>query len=293
MNRCDQEKIHEYVEGVLDEKTCCEVELHLHECPQCAKEVRMLQTMEQLLKKHLNLSDLSVLDPKEIPSVEEVWLPLQERMLRERATAQKNIRLQWWRWGVVVAASVVLLVVAFPLRWFFSIPQDNQSGWIEKGLLTPQWRMLYVHHPTSQGSRDPISTPRDAVDGQVLHPRDLVQFSYEVPEDFHVMIVSINSSGKVDPFVPLVQMHSVAVQKGKGSLPRQRSLILDEYIGPERFFVLYRKKPFTFTQIRKFLYDAWLQSGRNVIKLRIPSATWQSRTFLIHKKHKVSEPPSR
>jgi len=123
-------------------------------------------------------------------------------------------------------------------------------------------------------------------DEDILYPGDLMKFSYQLSDDFQMMIVSVDQNGKVSIFVPFGERSSMLVKAGKGSLPVQEdSLELDDFIGKERIFVLYSKHRFWYKDVKRSLQRVF-QEKKVLSKVKLIPGTWKiAKSILINKKN--------
>jgi|GEM_PF-3075794 len=145
---------------------------------------------------------------------------------------------------------------------------------------SPDILMLYL--PGAEAKKKKMLS-LNALNGQKLFPGDFIQFQYKIPKKVHIMITSINQKGEVFAFIPFQGGSSMLLQRKKGTLPSEASLELDDYIGPERFFVILANDSFTFTQVKRVLKKTVsLQSKTLHVAKRFPSQWWV-KTILIQK----------
>lgn len=102
-----QEKMHDYLDGVLPEELCADFEAHLGNCPECAKEVEALREVLQLLKE---------MPIEHLP--EDFEATLHEALVRESETIKNRqvdttfkVRFKKWQKGLTYAAAVFLVGV--------------------------------------------------------------------------------------------------------------------------------------------------------------------------------------
>lgn len=206
----------------------------------------------------------------------------------------RDASADWWEemlrsWWLPALTTTMLLIVLLPSWLNRTAPNQAPSLLPErtsKGVATPQPRPSPLQSPTIQLMiyKQGQSHSRVAYKQQRLNPGDLIQFSYTLPKAVHLMIVSINERGDISKFVPLDQQGSVRRQAGQGELPNaQDSLELDDYIGMERLFVVYRQKPFDFSMLKSVVAQAFQKAGKDLKDLKELPKPWHHQNFLIHK----------
>lgn len=224
--------------------------------------------------------------------------------LHEQTSHIPSLFSGWFKW---MHWSLATVAVALCIIWF--IPQNQEHPSL---LLTPQKthveprtqptkrplftakgfpiRMLHAHRHF--GSPTLAFTPAQHTrSGAQLYPGDLVQFSYHLEEPLHLMIVSLNNRGEVFPFVPFRGTESIYVKSGKGTLPRNISLKLDQYIGPERFFIIASKDHFRYKEVQETLLTQWKRQDKDLIHWPEHTSKWSIvQSILIYKRPKYSSP---
>lgn len=137
------------------------------------------------------------------------------------------------------------------------------------------------------------SIPELVRPGQVLHPGDFVQFRYSAPRPLHIMIVSLNNKGEVFAFHPFQGKRSSKMTPGEQrSIPTKGSFELDDYLGPERFFIVISRRSFPFSLVKKILTHAYKVSKGKIERIQRIPGPWRAHTILI-KKVRRSSPADR
>ena len=93
---------------------------------------------------------------------------------------------------------------------------------------------------------------RLGVDGARLHAGDWVQFRYVAQGRTHLFIVSVDDDGIVTPLYPEHEGESVTVQPA-GRHVLEGSVILDDAIGPERFYAFFSSEPLQYERLAPLL----------------------------------------
>jgi hypothetical protein len=85
-------------------------------------------------------------------------------------------------------------------------------------------------------------------DGARLAPETRVRFLYDSPDFDYLMLVSVTGAGEVTVLYPMTEGPSIPVVRGVG-IPLQGAVLLDEHLGPERFYALFSSTPLAFGQV--------------------------------------------
>jgi len=132
-----------------------------------------------------------------------------------------------------------------------------------------------------------------ARNGQVLFAGDLIQFTADTPHDLHAMILSVNAQGQTTVVIPYTGTQSRKIQAGTQRLPSRSSLELDDERGLEAYLFLTSQMPFDAQQAKQSVIQAFARAGRDLLRLDIRSALFQTQIFLIQKQAHTSMPTPR
>jgi hypothetical protein len=89
-----------------------------------------------------------------------------------------------------------------------------------------------------------------------LRPGDRIRFAYSLGEDAYLLIINLDGEGKTTAYYPSGGGDSLAVEAGqKVFLPG--SIRLDEYLGPERIFAVFTRKPLRVSEAEAAADRAW------------------------------------
>lgn len=210
--------------------------------------------------------------------------------LREKASRlrEKASRFGGWSsWlplGVSAAALVLILRV---LPWEESRPSRlafEPGGERPKG--GPSSFTLYFSRKTAEG----FQHKEDAKPGEILREGDLIQVGYVAPQPLHFLLLSLNQRGEVSAIVPLEAKESLPLPKGRGTLPKEGSLALDENLGLELFLFLVSDAAFSFATAQKAVEAAYQKVGGDLRKLQTIPGPWSSHPLLIVKASGGSAP---
>lgn len=250
------------------------------------------------------------LAPPSPPDTRGAWLALQARMTPEVAPPSPprphigawleglSNWLQQWA-PVSMATAAVALLLLFPLESPKPLTPSSSAPRAPRSVTLPLYkhkggpfRMLHARQQldTPELSYRPAQMTRAY---ETLYPGDLVQFLYRLDAPLHVMVVSLNKKGEVFAFVPLRGEKSIKLGPGKGTLPHKNSLVLDKYIGPERFFMVASKRPFTLSRLRRDLVRQWESQQHHLDHWPTFQDPWHVvQTLLIHKQPLADQDPA-
>lgn len=150
------------------------------------------------------------------------------------AEPERPAALAWWRrpWLPAMAAAAALFAVAPSMMGPDTTPTTREKGG-GVGLV------MFV--------KDAHGIRR-ADDGERLREGDQVQFRYAASGLGHLFVVSVDSRGVVAPLYPEDPTQSIDVE-AEGTHVLEGSVILDDAVGPERFFALFSETPVRFAEI--------------------------------------------
>ena len=218
-------------------------------------------------------------------------VPQQESYLKTFLSRAK--KLMYWSTLPALGAAILLLV---QLTWFEKKAQPKQTGlkkapfgkrqthttrYIPKGT-TFEIKMFYARH-NKKGSYG--QTQQLQKSGATFFPNDELQFAYQTKKPTHTMIVGINDKGEVYTLFVGKNGESTLLKKGSGTLSNSgRSFRLDDYVGQERFYVLYANKSFNWKVIKHSLLSSWNKSNKNIKQFSFVPKNVQHHTVWIHRK---------
>ena len=128
--------------------------------------------------------------------------------------------------------------------------------------------------------------------GAILHPGDFVQFAYNTTKSFHLMIISIDAKGKISRYVPLGEQ-SLLVKPGKGSIPKDEAIELDDALGMEYFLILTSNKHFKYKDVLKETKKALKVSKGAPKSIQFSKSHWKVQQITWIKKTKATSHPTR
>jgi len=157
------------------------------------------------------------------------------------------------RWQPALAAACACLLLAIGL-WFFWSGEDRPGSVAFKG-------------------EAPALSFRVERQGRVfegrahmqLRPGDRVRFAYSLGENAYLLIINLDGEGKTTAYYPSGSDESLAVKAGqKVFLPG--SIRLDQYLGPERIFAVFTRKPLSVSEVESAVDRAWKRT-RDIEKI--------------------------
>ncbi|TNE52563.1 MAG: hypothetical protein EP343_00075 [Deltaproteobacteria bacterium] len=285
---CPTEEWNAYSDGELEPERNQWLANHLAHCETCQETCRLVMLENEQLK-----SQIQSTFPEEVPPVDlEAFYATFHSSQRSKQVEQEQEaggRGFPWLWGQWVGAGLVMAVILVLLvpssrDWLFGRLGERSRSSIS---LVPKAsdgldaHLLWMSPGQTKAKRARYK--------QVLLPRDLVQFVYEVPGPRYVMIAGINQQGEVF-LLYHVQEKSVKVSRLQGSLPQGESFRMDNYVGLERYFLVASTKPFAWSSLKQALLRTWSKQGKSLSRFRTLAGPWQVMSFLIEKKAKRASP---
>jgi hypothetical protein len=85
-------------------------------------------------------------------------------------------------------------------------------------------------------------------DGATLTPETRIRFLYDSSDFDYLMLVNVTDAGEVSVLYPMTEGPSIPVVRGVG-IPLQGAVLLDDHLGPERFFALFSAAPLAYDQV--------------------------------------------
>jgi hypothetical protein len=150
-----------------------------------------------------------------------------------------------WRPALVAASACLLLVLGL---WLLIRKEEQPQAIAFKGE-TPSLAFRVERQGNVFEGRP----------NMYLRPGDRIRFAYSIGEDAYLIIVNVDNDGRVTAYYPDETGSSLVIRKGeKVFLPG--SIRLDEYIGKERIFAVFTRKPILFQAIESAVQKAWRQS---------------------------------
>jgi hypothetical protein len=114
-----------------------------------------------------------------------------------------------------------------------------------------------------------------------LRPGDRIRFAYSIGEDAYLIIANVDNDGRVTAYYPAGTGSSLFIRKAEQVfLPG--SIRLDEYIGKERIFAVFTRKPIRFQAVESAVQKAWRQS-KDIEKMETLPIDGYQVTILITK----------
>lgn len=86
-------------------------------------------------------------------------------------------------------------------------------------------------------------------DGDVLHAGDVVRFFYDSAAHDFAYLFSVDEWGRISRYYPETPGYSIPIVRGR-NVPLPDGVMLDDYVGLERFFVLFSQRPIPFAQVQ-------------------------------------------
>lgn len=301
---------HAYIDGEL---TSEEQHVFIRQLAQSDERQNILEQCQKQKENVEHWLSISLPETSQIPDkhqqLERFYTEIKTKKKR-RQSCTPHPRSRWkiglqaleaplWLLSPVMVALLLLLQTSAPSS-VLQMPTQN------KQIQQPQHSRVF--HP-SKSSLRPKGNPvvlevlyhtyttrqrqyvlRIAKHKEPLSPGHFIKFRIHTTNRLHGMIVSLNQKGEVFPFVPFQGKQSRWIDGKKQIIPPVAWLELDDYLGPERFFFVASKKPFTLKEIQKVIQKQWLLHAKNVrAELNLPSP-WYTASVLIEKRKQRLSP---
>ncbi len=203
----------------------------------------------------------------------EATAPQKERQQQSLWDQLMGMFLQWQTMGALTAAAIVVILVLPQLRQAGTDgAPDGGTQWIDGttkgGGAKVQLLYLLKGQSSSQVARSRL----------VLHPGDVIQFTYAVRQKAaHVLVASLNPKGVASPVISADEQ-SKRLTSGKGQFP---SLELDDELGQEKLFVFVSDKAFAWTTVQAKLQQAFQKAQGDLNKLGPIAGPWKVQSYLL------------
>jgi hypothetical protein len=226
---------------------------------------------------------------------EELSLPQDEHMALQKRLlelAHEPVEKPWFSWffwqGMLATCGAACLLLVVPLlhgeqgalvpstakkRAF--VPVQQHRGLIAKG---------HSIHLDAIGHATQFKRKIRVRNNEILYSGDQIQFSYLFPgkNGTHIVIASLEQSGRVSVYLSGKQGQSLLVRPRKGAFPVWE---LDDTLGRERIWVLTSTKPFAVRSVKAALKRAFRRAKGVLSGIRRIDGDWQtSWTALIQKR---------
>lgn len=210
----DLRRLHfEEVEGPEAEALLARVQA----CPECSARLAALRQEAQAFLQEVNVG-------------------VESAHVLTRVDAPAPRRARWWArpWvpAVVAAAALIGVLTALPSPQEPGAPTTRLKGG-GPGLV------MFV--------KDASGVHRGE-DGARLEAGDQVQFRYDAGGRRHLFLISVDAAGVVSPLYPDTPTESIAVEP-EGVHVLEGSVILDDAVGPERFFAVFSNAPLAYADL--------------------------------------------
>ncbi len=273
---CCLNQLQAYVEHRLSPPEQRLIESHLASCASCREQLESMQVLEEwVVRKYKTLQPTEIPDP----GADVLFAQLE----KENAQTQENFFQRWWKGvGWVVVASSLVLALVFFYTPFFRNMMSRESG--SQEFLAKGWRaqMLYGRRIGSKT----YSRAKVAEGKTILSPFDTIQFSYTLSNTYFLAILGINQQGRSFSILLCKPNVGCLRKPGAGTYPENRSLILDEYIGEERYFVVVARTNFSWKTLKQAVEKEWKAKRRRLQHLDTIPGPWLSRSWWVEKKRR-------
>ncbi|MEM1009969.1 MAG: zf-HC2 domain-containing protein [Myxococcota bacterium] len=265
-----------YFDQELPTEQHAAIRAHVEGCVQCRQFLEGLDEQHNRMSKMWNSLDFCLPSQVSPSDIVRAW---QKGSLTPEATSTpftpkglpdsvrtffEHFRARTWTWsGLVGLCGIMLALILKPSGSETPPYASKETKLVAKGTM---FRMLYSK-PKSNGRG--YTKTHVLKDGMILSPRDLVQFTYTLPYEAHLMIVGLNREGEVFP-VLTKQQSSLVQPAGTMVYPQAGSFTMDDYLGEEKYFLFVQKAAFSFQQIRRLLKKRYKRAQGRLQSIRFP-----------------------
>ncbi len=203
------------------------------------------------------------------------------------ARLERRRQPRWGRYLALTAASIAALLIAVILPWS-SIEESKPYGTLgplrEKGNVPEPGTVALGlsgtarFHVLSEGRFVPLQS------GASLPAKSLLRFYYDTTSADYLYLFSVDERGRISTYYPEERGFSVPIVRGR-NVPLPDGVMLDDYVGDERFFALFSARPLSFVEVELAVATELLRLrhlGRGVEELeRVPLNCHQETLHIV------------
>jgi hypothetical protein len=189
--------------------------------------------------------------------------PSVERALEERRARRGFDRIRFWFEGFAWFRAGLVAATVFAVAGAVTLLDESRTAVIDrpmvrtKGTVTPSAKALPRDEDVSLAIHR-VGGSRGDVDG--LRPGEAVYFTYTSLDLPWLVLGSVDERGNVSIYYPESAEQSLSVVPGRDvRLPD--GVILDEYVGEERFFAVFSAEPVAVEDVRRAASSALGAAG--------------------------------
>ncbi len=193
----------------------------------------------------------------------------------------------WGRYVTLAAALTAALLVAFMVPWSAleeSSPYGTVGGLRDKGNVAEPGTVALG---LSGAARFHVLTDGRFVElqsGANLPARSLLRFYYDTSSADYLYLFSVDERGRISTYYPAERSFSVPIVRGR-NVPLPDGLMLDDYVGDERFYALFSARPLSFVEVELAVATELLrlqQLGKGIKDLeRVPLNCHQETLHIV------------
>lgn len=174
---------------------------------------------------------------------------------------ERRRRPRWGGYLALGAAVTTALVIAIALPWsafeesgpFGTVGASRDKGNLpEPGTVELSVSGAARFHVLSGGEFVPLQP------GATLPARSLLRFYYDTASADYLYLFSVDESGRISTYYPEKHGFSVPIVRGR-NVPLPDGVLLDDYVGSERFFALFSARPLSYVEVELAVASTLLQ----------------------------------
>ena len=126
----------------------------------------------------------------------------------------------------------------------------------------------------------------EVLSGEVLHANEILRIYYTSLDHDYIFVFSVDEVGQMSQYYPAEGLTSIPIARGR-RIPLPDRIILDDYVGKERFFALFSNTALNTHDIREAVTKRLTQLGRtgeDLSRLKSLSLDAQLSTIWIQKR---------
>lgn len=186
------------------------------------------------------------------------WLAGSRRMVRTLPLPLRGALLG-------AAASIAAMALLLPLLRDTDKTEPRTGVERLKGTATPTIRANQVQETDADVSLGFFvqrgGVPQRGVDGGICHRDDRIRLTYGSGDLTFAFVLGIDEAGTITQYYPEEGGKSVAIVPGR-DLPLPGSIILDDYVGMERFIAVFSGKPLAEASVHRAASEAFNRTPR-------------------------------
>ena len=177
------------------------------------------------------------------------------------ARLQRRRQPRWNRYLALGTAVAAILVLTIALPWS-TIQETGPYGTVgtvrdkgnvpEPGTVGLGITGTARFHVLTNGQFVPLQP------GTALPAKSLLRFYYDTTSADYLYLFSVDERGRISTYYPETRGFSVPIVRGR-NVPLPDGVLLDDYVGDERFFALFSARPLSYVEVELAVASQLLQ----------------------------------